>query len=201
MKNGKLIIIFFIPFFLFASVKEEIIKFYKSHYPTIEIEKITSNKPFPKQYKNIDFKLVNYKLPSSTLIIDGKYYFYKIKAKIKVFTAQKIIKVNELIKPNVIFKYVEFKRFYSTPLTTLSDNLVASKVISKNSVIYETDTKIRPLILKGEYVNVIFKNSNIEIYAKGKALNEGNLDDIISVQINNKIYSGKVAKNGTVIIK
>ena len=195
------ILIFFIPFFLFASVKEEIIKFYKSHYPTIEIEKITSNKPFPKKYKNIDFKLVNYKLPSSTLIIDGKYYFYKIKAKIKVFTAQKIIKVNELIKPNVIFKYVEFKRFYSTPLTTLSDNLVASKVISKNSVIYETDTKIRPLILKGEYVNVIFKNSNIEIYAKGKALNEGNSDDIISVQINNKIYSGKVAKNGTVIIK
>ncbi len=195
------ILIFFIPFFLFASVKEEIIKFYKSHYPTIEIEKITSNKPFPKKYKNIDFKLVNYKLPSSTLIIDGKYYFYKIKAKIKVFTAQKIIKVNELIKPNVIFKYVEFKRFYSTPLTTLSDNLVASKVISKNSVIYEIDTKIRPLILKGEYVNVIFKNSNIEIYAKGKALNEGNLDDIISVQINNKIYSGKVAKNGTVIIK
>ena len=74
------LIIFLFPLLLFASVKEEIIKFYKSHYPTIKIIKISSNKPFPKHYKKIDFKLANYKMPSSTLIIDGKYYFYKIKA-------------------------------------------------------------------------------------------------------------------------
>jgi flagella basal body P-ring formation protein FlgA len=190
-----------IPLFLFASVKKEIIKFYKSHYPTIEIEKIISNKPFPKKYKNIDFKLANYKMPSSTLIIDGKYYFYRIKAKIKVYTADKVIRVNELILPNVSLKSINFRNFYSTPLIKIAPNLVASKIISKGAVINKSNTKIRPLILKGENVNVIFEDPNIEIFAKGKALSDGNLNDIIKVQINNKIYTGKVVGNGNVLIQ
>ena len=202
MENVELkILIFFIPLFLFASIKQEIINFYKSHYPTIEIEKITSNKPFPRKYKNIDFKLANYKLPSSTLIIDGKYYFYRIKAKIKVYTANRVIKVNELILPNVSLKTITFKNFYSKPLIKIAPNLVASKIISKNTVINESNTKIRPLILKGENVNVIFKNHNIEIFAKGKALNDGNLNDIINIQINNKIYTGKVVGNRNILVK
>ncbi|GAB6073446.1 flagellar basal body P-ring formation chaperone FlgA [Nautilia lithotrophica] len=196
----KLFIIFF-PFFLFASVNEEIIKFYKKHYPSIEIFSIKTNKPFPKHYKKIDFKLANYKLPSSTLIIDGKYYFYTINAKIKVFIAQKVIRVNELIKPNVIEKSINFRSFYSKPLTNIPDNLIASKIISKNAVINESNTKIKPLILKGESVSVIFKDENIEIYSKGTALNDANINEMIKVKINSKTYTGKVNENAEVIIK
>ena len=202
MENGELkILIFFIPFLLFASVKEEIIKFYKSHYPTIEIEKIISNKPFPKHYKKIDFKLVNCKLPSSTLIIDGKYYFYKIKATIKVFIARKVIRVNETIKPNVIEKSVNFKSFYSKPLTYISEDLIASKIISKNSIINESNTRIKPLILKDENVKVIIKSNNIEIYSTAKALQDGNIGDIIKIEINNKIFKAKVVDAGVVNIE
>ena len=200
MKNGKLFIIFF-PFLLFASVKEEIIKFYKSHYPTIEIEKISSNKPFPKHYKKIDFKLANYKLPSSTLIIDGKYYFYKIKAKIKVFRAQNVIHVNEAIKPSVVQKFIQFKSFYSKPLTKINDDLIASKIISKNSVINESNTRIRPLILKGENVKVVVKSNNIEMYSNAIALQDGNIGDIITIEMNKKRFKAKIIGKNTVSIK
>ena len=195
----KLILLF--PLFLFASVKEEIIKFYKSHYPTIKIISISSIKPFPKHYKKIDFKLANYKMLSSTLIIDGKYYFYTIKAKIKVYIANKVIKVNELIIGNAEFKYINFRNFYSNPIYKLSSNLVASKIISKNAVINESNTKIKPAIISGESVNVIFQNNEIEVYAKGKALNNANIGDIIKVKINGKIYEGKIDKNANVIIR
>jgi flagella basal body P-ring formation protein FlgA len=190
-----------LPSFLFASVKQEIINFYKSHYPTIQIEKISSNKPFPEKYSKIDFKLANYKMPSSTVIIDSKYYFYHIKAHINVYKANKIIKVNEAILPSVSLKSIPFRNFYSKPLTKIEPNLVASKIISKNAVINESNTKTRPLILKGENVNVIFENPNIEIYAKGTALDDAGKNDIIKVEINNKIYTGKVLENGNVIIK
>ncbi|WP_456480226.1 flagellar basal body P-ring formation chaperone FlgA [Nautilia sp.] len=195
------IIVFFIPLFLFASVKKEIINFYKKHYPAIKIEKITSNRPFPEKYKHISFKLANYKLPSSTLIIDGKYYFYTIKAKIKVFTARKIIRVNEPIKPNVTLKLINFRTFYSKPLDKIPENLIASKIISKNSVINESNTKIRPLILKGETVNVVFENKNIEIFSKGEALNDANANETVKVKINAKTYTGIANKTKEVVVK
>ena len=194
-------ILLLIPFFLYANVKNEIIKFYKSHYPTIQIITIKSNKPFPKHYKKISFKLANYKMPSSTLIIDNKYYFYKIKAKIAVFIADKIIYVNEPIKPNATQKLINFRNFYAPPITKIDDNLIASKIISKNSVITKNDVRIKPLILKGEEVSVIFEDKNIEIYSKGKALNDANCGDIVKVKIKSNIYSGIADKNANVIIK
>jgi len=191
----------FLAVFLFADVKEEIIKFYKEHYPNINIESISSNKPFPKKYAKIDFKLANYKLPSSTIIIDGKYYFYKIKAKIGVYKATDIIKVNQLIKPNVTFEMVPFRSFYSTPLSTISDNLIASKIISKNAVINKSNTKIKPLILKDQTVSVIFSNDAIDVYSKGKALNDANANDTVKVRIKGNVYEGVADKKGEVIIK
>jgi len=197
----KKIFLLFFPLLLLASVKEEIIKFYKSHYPSIIITDIKSNKPFPKHYKKIDFKLANYKLPSSTVIIDGKYYFYRIDAKIKVFKADKVIHVNEPVKPNASSEIIKFRSFYSKPLTEISPDLIASKIISKNAVINESNTKTRPLILKGQSVSVIFKDKNIEIYSKGEALNDANLNEPVKVKINTKIYTGIAGKNEEVIIK
>ena len=190
----------FFPIFLFASINEEIIKFYKHHYPTIEIKSIKFNKPLPNKYKKIDFKFVNYKLPSSSILIDGKYYYFKIDATIKVFVANKIIKINEFIKPNVSLKNIKFKTFYSKPLTKIEDNLVASKIISKNSIINESNTKIKPAILKNEKVTVIFKNNSIEIYTSGIALNDANENEKILVKVNNKTFEG-IVKNNKVVIK
>jgi len=201
MKSEKFLILIFSPLLLFASVKEEIIKFYQSHYPTIHILSIKSNKPFPKHYKHISFKLTNYKMPSSTLIIDNKYYFFTINATIDVYKALNVIRVNQLVKPNVIKQSVKFKTFYSPPLTEIPYNLIASKIISKNAVINRSNTKIKPLILKGDSVSVVFKDTNIEIYSKGTALNDANAGENVKVKIKSKIYSGYADKNGNVIIK
>jgi len=197
----KKLLFLFIPFFLFASVKEEIIKFYKNHYPSIEIISVNFNKPLPKHYKKISFRLANYKLPSSTVIIDGKYYFYNIKAFIKVYVAVNVIRVNQPILPNVEQKTIKFRNFYSQPLTKITSDLVASKIISKNSVINKSNTKIRPTVLAGQSVSVLFEDKNIEIYAKGTALHDANAGELEKVKINGKIYEGTVDKNGNVIIK
>jgi len=201
MKNEKFLILTITPFFLFAGVKEEITKFYKSHYPSIKIISVKSNKPFPKKYSNISFKLVNYKTPSSTLIIDGKYYFFTINATVDVYKAVNVIKVNEPIKPNVIKQSVKFRMFYSPPLNKINDSLVASKIISKNAVINKSNTKIKPSILKGETVSVIFKDKNIEIYAKGTALKDANKGDSVKVKIKSKTYTGTADDRGRVIVK
>ena len=190
----------FFPIFLFASINEEIIKFYKNHYPTIEIKSIKFNKTPPKKYKKIDFKFVNYKLPFSNILIDGKYYYFRIDAIIKVFIANRVIKINEFIKPNVSLKDEKFKTFYSKPLAKIEDNLVASKIISKNSIINESNTKIKPAILKNEKVTVIFKNNSIEIYTSGIALNDANENEKILVKVNNKTFEG-IVKNNKVVIK
>jgi flagella basal body P-ring formation protein FlgA len=200
MKSEKLFLIF-LPLFLFASVKDELINFYKKHYPNIEIISIYTQKPFPKKYKHISFKLANFKQPSGNLIIDGKYYFYRIKAKLKVYAANRVIKKNEYILPNVSEKKVNFRLFYSPPLLSIDKNLIASKVISKNAVITKDNTRIKPDILKGESVSVIFKGNGIEIYAKGKALNDANVNDKIKIEMHHKYYEGIVNKNKTVEIK
>jgi flagella basal body P-ring formation protein FlgA len=200
MKSKKLLLIF-LPLFLFASAKQELINFYKKHYPNIEIISIYTQKPFPKKYKTISFKLANPKQASGNLIIDNKYYFYRINAKLKVFVADKVIKKNEFIYPNVIQKVVNFRHFYSPPLLKINQNLIASKVISKNAVITKYNTRIKPDILKGDIVSVVFKGNGIEIYSKGKALNDANINDKIKVEINRKIYEGRVNKNSIVEIK
>lgn len=196
----KLKWLLFLPLFIFADVKKELINFYRQYYPTIEIVSIYTQKPFPKRYKKISFKLINPKYPSGNLIIDNHYYFFKINAKIKVFIATKIIKKNESISQNVKPQIIPFRSFYSKPLTDISPNLIASRIIAKNQIITKNNTKIRPEILKNDPVSVIFKGDAIEIYSKGKALNDANENEKVKVKIKNKIYEGFV-KKGEVVIK
>jgi flagella basal body P-ring formation protein FlgA len=89
MKNIKLFIFF--PLFLFAGIKEEIIKFYKKTYPNIQIIKITSHPALPKHYKKVKL-LLNPKMSYGNILVDGKYYYIKIKAKLPVYKSLRIIK-------------------------------------------------------------------------------------------------------------
>lgn len=200
MENGKLSVLIFLFSFTFASVKDEIIKFYKSYYPTIQILKIKSNKPFPKKYKTIKF-LISPKTSSGTIQIDDKYYYIQIKAKIALFKAVRTIKQNEYILPNVSKEKVNFKYLYSTPLLKISPDLIAKNVISKGQIIYKNCVRIAPDVIRGEKVTVLLNNNGISIYTSGKALQDGNRGEIIKIRVNKKTLDGKVVKKGVVEIE
>jgi flagella basal body P-ring formation protein FlgA len=192
----------FLPIFLFAGIKEEIINFYKNKYPNIQIQKITSHPSLPKQYKKIKF-LINPKMPYGNILIDGKYYYIKIFAKIPVYKSTQIIKQNSLILENINAKkeLISFKYFYSKPISKISKDLIASKIISKNSILTLSNTKIAPAVLRGEKVNVIIKSKNINISTTAKALQDGNIGDKINIQMNRKIFNAKIIKKGMVEIE
>ena len=195
-------IIFLFPFFLFADIKSEIVNFYKKKYPNIKIMNITSRPALPKKYKKIKF-LLNPKTPYGNILIDGKYYYIKIKAKIPVYKSIRIIKQNAPILENVNVKKetIDFRYFYSKPISEIPKNLIASKIISKNSILNVSNTKIAPDVMRGEIVSVKIQSKNIDIYSNAKALNDGNIGDKIKIEMNRKIFDAIVIKKGVVTIK
>ena len=156
----------------------------------------------PKKYKTIKF-LFTPKNPYGNIKIDNKFYYIKINAKLPVFIATTIIKQNSPILENinVIKKEINFKRFYSKPLDKIKKDLIASKIISKNSIITTLNTKKAPLVLRGENVNVTIKSKNITITTTAKALKDGNIGDIINIEINRKIYKAIVINKNQVELK
>ena len=199
MKKIKFIIIFF-PLFLFASINKLIISFYKKHYPQIQIKEIKIIPTPPKKYKNLKI-LINPKRQSGNIKIDGKYFYVRIKALIPVFVTTQIIKPNETIKNKIILKKIPFRNFYAKPLTNINSSLVASKIISKNAIITNLNTKKMPLVIKNSQVALIIKSKNITITSFAKALNDGYKGDIINILFKNKIRKAKIIAKGEVEIE
>ncbi len=201
MANGKFLTIF-LPLFLFAGVKEKIISFYKQAYAGIKIQKITSHPALPKHFKTLKF-LFNQKSPHGNILIDGKYYYIRIKASLPVYKATRIIKQNEPVIKNFNVKKenVDFRYFYSKPLSFIPKNTIASKIISKNAVITRSNTKKAPDVLRNSKVSVIIKSGNMEIYSTAKALQDGNRGDSIKIEMNRKIFDAKIIKKGVVTIE
>ncbi len=199
MKNEKWIIIF-LPFFLFASVNQKIISFYKRAYPKIIIKKIQITPSPPKKYKNIKI-LFTPKTTSGNIKIDNKYYYVRIKALMPVFIANTIIKTDQPIYNHVTKKIVIFKNFYSKPIFSLNKKLVASKIISKNAIITKNNTKIAPDVFRGDMITVLINSKDITIYSRAKALQDGNIGDIIKIKFRKKILKAKIIKKETVILK
>jgi len=200
MKNIKLFIFF--PLFLFAGIKEEIIKFYKKTYPNIQIIKITSHPALPKHYKKVKL-LLNPKMSYGNILVDGKYYYIKIKAKLPVYKSLRIIKQNSPIikNVNVTKELTDFRYFYSKPISKITKNLIASKIISKNAILTESNTKRAPAVMRGETVSVKISSGNIVIFSTAKALQDGNIGDKIKIEMNRKIFDAVVSGKNEVTIR
>jgi len=199
MKNEKWIIIF-LPLFLFASINDKIVSFYKKTYPNIEIKKIQITPNPPKTYKHLKI-LINPKRPSGNIKIDGKYFYVKIKALIPVFVSTQVIRENEGISGKIKLKKIPFRSFYSKPLSKIKPSTVASKIISKNAIINSLNTKKMPLVTKNSLVSLIIKSKNITISSFAKALEDGYKGDVINVMFKNKIIKAKIIKKGVVEIE
>jgi len=195
-----MILLIFIPFFLFASLNHKIINYYKSYYPNIKIEQIIINPKPPKKFHNLKI-LFSPKYSSGNIKINKKYYYVRIKAKIPVFKAKKIIRQNEYIFNKVYKTTIPFRYFSSKPLTKIKKNLIAKNIISKNSIITTTNTTIAPDIFKNSIVNAIVNSHNINITTQVKVLKNGNIGDIIPVKLKNKILKAKVIGKNLVEIE
>ena len=59
-----------------------------------------------------------------------------------------------------------------------------------------------PLIKKGDAINIILKNTNLEVKLKGKALSDGKKNDIIRIKSSDykKILKGEVIDSKNVQI-
>jgi len=189
-----------LPLFLFANIDQTIINFYKSHYPTIKIEKITITPTPPKKYKNLKI-LFSYKSNAGNIKIDNKYYFVKIKALINVYKAKRLIRQNEFIYNKVYKTTIPFRYFYSIPLNKIDKNLIAKNIIAKNSIITTSNTATAPDIFKNSIINAIIKSKSITISTQVKALKNGNIGDIIPVKLKNKILKAKVKDKNLVEIE
>ncbi len=201
MGNIKLkIIIFFFPLFLFASINEKIISFYKKTYPNIQIKSIKIIPSPPKRYKKLKIS-INPKLPGGSIKIDGKYFYVRIKALIPVFVTTQIIRPDENIKNKVILKKIPFRNFYAKPLRDINSSLVASKIISKNAIITNFNTKKMPLVTKNSTITVIIKSKSITITSFAKALGDGYKGDIINILFRKKIKKAKIIAKGEVEIE
>jgi len=200
MKNEKLLIFISLFSFLYANINDKIIEFYKSYYPNIKIENIKISPTPPKTFKNLKI-LLSPKRSYGNIKIDNRFYYVRIKALIKVYKAKQIIKTNELIYNKVKEEFIPFRTFYSKPLDKIDTNLVASKIISKNGIINESNTKKKPLIFKGDTISAIINSKNISITSKAKALEDGYKGDEIKILINKKIKKGTVLNKGVVKVE
>jgi len=192
----------FFPLFLLANIKEEIIKFYKSHYPPIIIKKITTNKELPKIYNNLKIML-NPNSYSGIIKVDNKYFFVKIDALLPVFVATKIIMPNEpiILNQNCKKKQIKFKYLYTKPIFKIQKDLVAAQIISKDSILTIFNTKKAPAVFKNSKVKVIIHSDSIEITSTAKALQNGDIGKKIQIEMNGKIFDAKVIEKGVVSLE
>jgi len=174
-------------------IKNEIIKLYKTKYSTITINKLTVRprgyiESLPKSYK-ISFRSRSYLSNTGTLSIKTpqkrKIFFdYCLDAKINLFIAKKSIKKGtKLSILNTLKKSVVLDRFRAIPLQQIPFTGVQSKHhIKQNSIITSRDIEPVSLVKRDSMVNVFLNSNGVSISFSAKALQDGKLNDIITIQ-------------------
>lgn len=187
--------------------------YYTQKYASIDISNIVIMprgyvEKLPKDY-NIKMRSTNYLKNKNTFNIktlDNKKIFfdYIIDAKLPVLRAkQDIKKGTELSILNTQIQIIPFERFKKLPLQEINSGIFQSKFnIQQNMVITLRDVEPVSLVRRGDYVNVTLNNSNLAITFMAKALQDGKLNDIITVQQNNGKKTQVIVKaKGKVIVK
>ncbi|MFT5660976.1 MAG: flagella basal body P-ring formation protein FlgA [Sulfurimonas sp.] len=180
-----------------SKIKSSIATLYKEKYPDIKINSIFIMprgyiKSLPKQFEIIMQKR-SYLSRSGTLSIktlDKKKLFfnYTIDAKIYIYVSKKSIKRNERISAlNSTKKSIQFDKFRAIPINVHQLNVTQSKRNLKvDSIITSRDIETLNLVKRGAHVTVNFKDNSINISFSAKALQNGKLNDIITIEKRNK---------------
>ncbi|MCD6173236.1 MAG: flagellar basal body P-ring formation protein FlgA [Sulfurimonas sp.] len=177
-------------------IKHKIIQIYKEKYPDIQINSVfimprSYIKSLPKKYE-ITVKTKAYLSNKGIFYIKTpehrKIFFnYTINAKINVYISRGTIKKGTRISAlNTSRKNITFKKLKAIPVNIEQINTTQMKRhFKQNSIITMRDIDKLNLVKKGSKVLVSLKNKAISISFSAKALQNGKLNDIITVKKNN----------------
>ncbi|MDY0117445.1 MAG: flagellar basal body P-ring formation chaperone FlgA [Sulfurimonadaceae bacterium] len=191
-----------------AIIEEKIKNFYLSHYPSITIERIDV---FPRGFISELPEHYNVTIdPRSSISNEGifhidtldhkKIFFdYSITANLTIYKTKTDIKRDaELNGFNLIEQKVFLESFRDIPFAFSKDTLYQAKYnIKANEVITMRDVVPLTLIERGSKVSVTMINESMDIQFSAKALQDGKLNDIITIENNNKkkIRAKVIGKN------
>ncbi len=176
-----------------SRIEEKIRKLYKKKYKEIQIQAITV---MPRGYIEsltdtyiVKIEKNNHFSRSGTLYVkttDNKKIFfdYAIEAKVDIYIARKKIKrENELSLVNCKKKSIILDKFNAMPIQELQQGKLQSKHhLKKGSVITSRDVEQLSIVRRGSRVSVILDEKNIAISFSAEALQDGRLDDTITIQ-------------------
>jgi len=178
-------------------IRKKIKKIYKNKYHNIKITKISIE---PRNYiyslpKDYEINMQKRSYLSSTGILYIKtpakkklFFNYCIDAKVNVLYAKNNIKKGVRLSGfNVLQKTVLLERFRAMPLQRKNlSGIQAKHHIKQNTIVTVRDIEPLSLVKRDSNVNVSLISNGISITFGAKALQDGKLNDIITIQKSNK---------------
>ena len=179
---------------------------YTKEYPKaaildVKIQDISNQNTQNLQYKALEMQKQNLQKSSGVVLAvfeDDKnitkrvFVRYEIEALIEILKAKYNLQKDKILSTeDVIFENEKFKTFYSKPLDRESLGLVSAKrFITGGTILTEKDAARTPAVRKNSVIYAIFKQDSLEIELEVTALEDGGINDTISV----KTKSGKMMR-------
>ena len=186
--------------------------YYLQHYPKMQIHSITVE---PRsfldqlpQYEKIKFQKRSYLKKDGVFSIVTPqhkeiFFNYTINATLPVYiTKKKIQRADPLSVANLKYTTITFERFNSPPLTELTQRYQAKRTIKPKTIVTLRDVEPLLVVKRGDRVSATLKNGVIDISFSAKALQNGTISDIITIQTEDgKKLRAKVIGKGVVKVQ
>jgi flagella basal body P-ring formation protein FlgA len=176
------------------AIKIEYLKEYpKAAILDVKIQDISNQNAQNLQYKALEMQRQNLQKNSGVVLAvfeDDKnitkklFVRYDIEALIEVLKAKYNLQKDKILSlEDVEFENVKFKNFYSKPLDKESIGAVATKrFIASGTILTEKDAAKAPAVRKNSVIYAILKQDSLEIELEVTALEDGSVNDTISVR-------------------
>jgi len=175
-----------------TKIKSRLKEYYHNNYEQIDIRNIIVE---PRSYTTsiadnytIEIRPRNYLKKDGIINIKNSkkskiFFNYTIDANVNIYiTRKKIRKNTELSAINSSKKSIILEKFRAKPIQTINKSTLQTKRhIAKGKVLTIRDVETLSVVKKGAYLNIVFKNNNIDISFSAKALQDGKLNELIKV--------------------
>lgn len=174
-------------------IEEHILHYYKEHYPSMRFNSLRVTPRGYVEEMSHNYTIVLSKKAhlkrSGTLYVktDDKkkiFFDYTIDVVVSVsITKESVKQGNAFSKANTTLKQITLERFRDDPvLIEPQTSLQAKHHIRANEIITIRDVAERTLILRGARISVKLLDANMNIEFSAEALEDGKLNDIITIQ-------------------